>query len=82
MQHLVNKIAVEGIGVVTVSTANLAHTTPIWTGFETCLFWGTESEVVQSYSTWTKATRAHLGVWSNPNTVAEAIYAVTSRNQP
>lgn len=81
MQHLVNKIAVEGIGVVTVSTVNLANTISV-AGFETCLFWGTQSEVVQSYSTWTKATRAHLGVWSNPNTVAEAIHAVTSRNQP
>lgn len=81
MQHLVNKLTVEGIGEVTVSTVNLSHTTPFWAGFETCLFWGRESEVVQSYSTWTKATRAHLGVWSNPVRVAEAINAVTSRNQ-
>ena len=79
MQHLVNKITIEGIGAVTVSTVNLAHTTPTWAGFETCLFWGRESEVVESYGTWTKATRGHHGVWSNPVQVAAAIQAVTGR---
>lgn len=71
---LKSKVMLEGIGPVEVSTVDLSsHGILRITGYETCLFWGTESRVVQSYSTWAGAVRGHVK-WRKPETVARALH--------
>lgn len=75
-RHLQSTVTLEGIGPVAVSTIDLAtHGLPWLVGIETCLFWGGQSRVVESYSTWARGVRGHVK-WKKPETVARALHAV------
>lgn len=73
---LKSKVTLEGIGKVEVSTVDLSsHGILRITGYETCLFWGAESRVVQSYPTWDAALQGHAE-WSCEEKVARALHVL------
>ena len=69
-QHLLSTAVLESIGKVEISTINLAQSTPFWTGYETCLFWGSGSEVVATYGSWEEAVNGHA-TWANTEVLAK-----------
>lgn len=74
-EHLKTAVVLESVGKVEVSTINLSQSTPYWTGYETCLFWGRSghnSEVVETYSTWQEAVQGHER-WINPEAIANCL---------
>lgn len=71
-QHLRTTVVLETLGSVHVSTINLSESTPFWTGFETCLFYGRdgrESQVVETYGNWQEAVKGHAN-WTNKESLA------------
>lgn len=71
-RHLKTTVTLETIGPVDVSTIDLSHT-GIWTGYETCLFWGGNpgnSEVVETYGSWEQARDGHAK-WTDPAVLAQ-----------
>lgn len=84
MRQLIGHVTLESIGLVQVSTVDLATNPhmPAWCGgYETCLFWGPEiepgyqreSDVVQTYPTWQDAEQGHQ-YWLRPENVARQIH--------
>lgn len=79
MNHLTTAVKVPGVGTVDVSTIDLSiNGFPGLTGFETCLFWGQESEVVATYPNWAEAAEAHEA-WTNPSVLASVIRRVNQQ---
>lgn len=75
-RHLTSTVNIESIGPVDISTIDLSqHGVRFLTGFETCLFWGRESAVVQSYGTWDEAVAGHAE-WQSAEKVARAIHVM------
>lgn len=76
LRILKSKITLEGIGPVEVSTVDLSsHGILRLVGYETCLFWGAESQVVQSYPTWDAAVQGH-STWDCAETLARALHVL------
>ena len=57
-RHLRTTVVLESVGNVDVSTIDLSQSTR-WAGYETCLFWGKSSQVVETYGTWQAAVEGH-----------------------
>jgi hypothetical protein len=75
-RHLESTVTVESVGQVDISTIDLSqHGVRFLTGCETCLFWGRESETVESYPTWDAALRGHAE-WQSAEKVAHALHVV------
>ena len=75
-RHLNSTVTVETVGKVDISTIDLStHGVPFLNGYETCLFWGREAEVVQTYGTWDEAVAGHAE-FKSAEKVAHAIHAV------
>lgn len=75
-RHLTSTVSIECIGKVDISTIDLSiHGVRFLVGFETCLFWGRESEVVQRYSNWAEARAGHAE-WESAEKVARALHVV------
>ena len=73
---LKSKVVLEAIGAVEISTVDLSSHSVRWlTGYETCLFWGTESEIVDSYPTWDAAVQGHAE-WKSAEKVARALHVL------
>lgn len=74
-RHLKTTVVLETIGNVDVSTIDLSQSTPFWTGFETCLFYGKDghnSQVVETYSSWEEAIQGHAH-WTNELVLARCL---------
>lgn len=72
---LKSKVTLEGIGSVEVSTVDLySHGVRFVSGYETCLFWGRDSAVVETYSNWEEAQEGHAK-WSAAEKIAQAMVA-------
>jgi hypothetical protein len=75
-RHLESTVSIETVGKVDISTIDLSqHGVRHLIGYETCLFWGTESEVVGSYSTWDSAVQGHAE-WNSAERVARALHVL------
>ena len=75
-RHLESTVSIETVGKVDISTIDLSqHGRRGLVGIETCLFWGRESEVVESYSTWDAAVQGHAE-WQSAEKVAYALHAL------
>jgi len=75
-RHLKATVTVETVGKVGISTIDLStHGVRFLNGYETCLFWGRESAVVQSYGTWDEAVAGHAE-WQSAEKVARAIHVM------
>ena len=59
--HLKNTVAVQKVGPVEVSTVDLSlpEYGIVGKGYETCLFWKGDSEVVEWYATQSQAEQGH-----------------------
>jgi len=79
MRHLVGTLTIESVGEVTVSTVDLGVNLS-FSGYETCLFWRRESEVVETYRTWKEAVERH-DYWLQPENAARGIAAHSQRKQ-
>lgn len=80
MRHLKSTVTLESIGKVDVSTIDLSHT-GIWSGFETCLFFGEggrNSEVVETYGTWESAVKGHAS-WVEAARLARRLAGIYNR---
>jgi len=75
-RHLTSTVTVESVGPVDISTIDLSqHGRPGLVGLETCLFWGRESAVVESYATWDEAVQGHAE-WNSAEKVARALHVL------
>lgn len=75
-RHLKSTVTIETVGQVDISTIDLnQHGVTFLRGYETCLFWGRESEVVESYNTWAEAQAGH-SKWELPETLARALHVL------
>jgi hypothetical protein len=75
-RHLKATVTVENVGKVDISTIDLStHGVRFLNGYETCLFWGRESAVVQTYGTWEEAVAGHAE-WHSAKKVARAIHVL------
>ena len=75
-RHLESTVSIESIGKVDISTIDLSqHGRRGLVGFETCLFWGGNSDVVESYATWDEAVQGHAE-WNCAEKVARALHVL------
>lgn len=75
-RHLKASVTVETVGKVDISTIDLSTHGVRWlNGYETCLFWGGNSRVVDIYLTWDDAVEGHAE-WQSAEKVARAIHVL------
>lgn len=72
--HLKTRVALDG-STVTVSTVELPNGR-----YETCLFWGGNSEVVDTYAHRATAIDGHQS-WCEPATLAVTLHRIQMRNR-